>query len=514
MDQKIKELAGSKLMLGVPGTLTDGEVADLFEETHAAGLIIFRRNFVGAQKFKLFLQNLESRLGRRLIVAVDHEGGRVIHLNEGVTFFPDNLTLGQSGREDWAERQGQIEAAELRRLGIDLNLAPTLDVLTAAYSPNIGIRSYGADPALVARLGSARIRGMRSRGLAACAKHFPGQGQSSLDAHLDLPVLETTLEEFEAIHKIPFVAAIEAGVDAIMTSHPVYPRLEDGVRQPATFSRRLVHEFLREDLGFQGLILSDDLEMGALKNFGTVGEAAVRAAGAGHDLILICSDVNAAREAAQHLQTAIREKKLPVEELEAGAERLKRFIQARPERFSSSEAFAEPEGAVLAAKIAGEGIAKAAAGSMQGTELHFEKGDVPTVIYPDLAPLAERIAMEADMLDLRSWLSRELQRLGVREADLRRVSLDPDAGEIENLTKALPNTRKIIYLCFDPHLYPGSKQLLNRIESAGEAAVIFLRDPYGPGCLSRATPYVRAFGFRKAQMAAAFRVLFRKTVTV
>ncbi len=513
MDQKIKELAGSKLMLGVPGTLTEGEVAALFEETQAAGLIIFRRNFQDAQKFKRFLQNLESRLGRRLIVAVDHEGGRVVHLNEGVTFFPDNLTLGQSGREDWAERQGQIGAAELRRLGLDLNLAPTLDVLTAAYSPNIGIRSYGADPALVARLGSARIRGMRSRGLAACAKHFPGQGQSSLDAHLDLPVLETTTEEFEAIHKIPFVAAMEAGVDATMTSHPVYPRLEDGVRQPATFSRRLVHEFLREDLGFQGLILSDDLEMGALKNFGTIGESAVRAAAAGHDLILICSDISAAREAAQHLQQAIVEKQLPSEELEASAERLKRFIHARPERFSAPEAFAESEGAILAAKIAGEGVAKAAVESLRRLGPSFEKGDSLTVIYPDLTFLAERIAMEADTLDLGSWLARELQGLGVCGADLRRSSLDPNENEIQTLTGGL-GARKVLYLCFDPHLYPGSKQLLNRIESAGEAAVIFLRDPYGPDCLSCETPYVRAFGFRKVQFAAALRCLLRKTALV
>ncbi len=511
MDQQIKELAGSKLMLGVPGAMAKGEVAALFEETHAAGLIVFRRNFQGAKAFREFLQYLEARLGRRLIVAVDHEGGRVIHLAEGVTFFPDNLLLGQSGREDWAERQGQIEAAELRRLGIDLNLAPTLDVLTAAYSPNIGVRSYGSDAALVARLGGARIRGMQSQGLSACAKHFPGQGQSSLDAHLDLPVLETTRQEFEAVHKLPFAAAIRAGVDAIMTSHPVYPRLEEGRKLPATFSRRIVHDFLREELSFKGLILSDDLEMGALKNFGSIGDCAVRAVAAGHDLVLICSDELGARSAASGLQAAIHAGILSREALEASAERVRLFCHKRPSRFSMSEAFAEPGGTALAAQMADRGISEAARAQLKSVESWGDSPAPLTVLYPDFSPLISRMAMEKETLDPQTWILPALQAWGVQKVSLQTVSLDPDAQESQKIAERLAySTDRILYLCFDPHLYPGSKLLLNRLEETGRLAVIFLRDPYGRDCLLRPTPYLCAFGFRKVQIEAAFKTVFTR----
>ena len=274
-------------MIGLRGpTLSDADVR-LFHDTRAAGLILYRRNFESPAGLATLLDTLEAALGRRLLVATDHEGGRIVMLGRGVTIFPDNLALGTAGEEAFAFRQGHIEARELRRLGIDLNLGPCLDVLTERYSPNIGIRSYGKDPKIVARYGVARIRGMASAGLSACAKHFPGKGHSPLDAHLKLPTIDSTPDEMRATHLPPFVEAIAAGIEAVMTSHPVYPKLDpSGV--PATFSRRLVGDWLRGELGFGGVIVSDDLEMGAVSETCPIGEATVRAAAAGHDLLLVC----------------------------------------------------------------------------------------------------------------------------------------------------------------------------------------------------------------------------------
>ncbi|MCM8776386.1 MAG: beta-N-acetylhexosaminidase, partial [Candidatus Omnitrophica bacterium] len=277
----LEERVGQKLMFGISGTAVTGEIVKIFRKTHAGGLILFRRNFKTAPQSKSLIENLESALGRRLLVAVDHEGGRVVHLGEAVTLFPSNLTLGATGNEDYARRQGEIEAVELKRLGLDINLAPCLDVLTETFSPNIGIRSYGRDPELVARLGRARIQAMQTGGISACAKHFPGQGHSPLDAHLKLPCLDTSLEEMRRVHLRPFAEAIQAGVDLVMSSHPVYSQL-DPTGVPATFSRRIVHDCLRKELGFQNVIISDDLEMGALKGICPIGEAACRTAQAGH----------------------------------------------------------------------------------------------------------------------------------------------------------------------------------------------------------------------------------------
>src|SRR5713101_3808514 len=179
-------------MIGLPGAALRDEDIRLFRDTHAAGLILYRRNFESPAQLLKLLGDLESALGRRLLVATDHEGGRIVMLGRGVTIFPDNLAVGTAGEETFAHREGLIEARELRRLGIDVNLGPVLDVLTERYSPNIGIRSYGKDPKIVSRYGVARIRGMASSGLSACAKHFPGKGHSPLDAHLKLPTIDST----------------------------------------------------------------------------------------------------------------------------------------------------------------------------------------------------------------------------------------------------------------------------------------------------------------------------------
>jgi beta-N-acetylhexosaminidase len=283
----LEAMVGRRLVLGLPGPdATDADIR-LFRDTGAGGLILYRRNSARPDRLRAMLTRLESALGRRLLIATDHEGGRIVMLGSGVTVFPDNLAAGTAADEALVHRQGWIEGRELRRLGVDVNFAPVLDVLTDAYSPNIGIRSYGKDPALVARLGAARIAGMQSAGLSACAKHFPGKGHAPVDAHVALPVIESDWGEMHALHLAPFLTAIEAGVDCVMTSHPLYPRLDPAPGTPATFSRLIVAEYLRGEVGYRGVIASDDLEMGAIGALCPIGDAAVWAAAAAHDLLLV-----------------------------------------------------------------------------------------------------------------------------------------------------------------------------------------------------------------------------------
>src|SRR3989441_8279231 len=194
-------------MFGLPGPVLREEDIALFRDTRAAGLILYRRNFESPEQLATLITRLETSLGRRLLVATDHEGGRVIMLGRGVTIFPDNLAVGAAGEGAVAFRQGLIEARQLRRLGVGPNLAPVLDVLTERYSPNIGIRSYGKDPSIVSRFGAARIRGMQAAGVSACAKHFPGKGHAPVDAHLGLPVIDSDCGAMHATHLPPFLEA-------------------------------------------------------------------------------------------------------------------------------------------------------------------------------------------------------------------------------------------------------------------------------------------------------------------
>lgn len=323
--RSLETLIGARLAVGFHGTAATGDLVRQLRQTHAQSLVMFSRNFVSAEQCRALLRDLEEALGRRLLVMVDHEGGRVVRFTQGVTVFPAALTIGQTQEPAAVERQGAIEADELKRLGVRVNLAPCVDVIVEGSDPVIGERSYGSDPMRVAAFGVARIRGLQAHGVAACAKHFPGLGAVPRDPHKMLPTIPLTWEAMTRVHLPPFRSAIEAGVAMVMSSHVCYPALGDAPGLPATFSRRLIQERLRQQLGFTGVIATDDLEMGALRACGTIGDAAVWATEAGHDLLLICSDLSAASEVIHRLSNSYQDNKLSQSNLEASVERIRRM---------------------------------------------------------------------------------------------------------------------------------------------------------------------------------------------
>ena len=322
MTVDLPTLIGARLAVGFRGAEATAELIDALRRLRAQSLVVFSRNVASASQFTRLIRQLEEGVGHPLWVMVDHEGGRVIRFADGVTRFPDARSIGRAHDPSQVERQGATEAEELRRLGVRVNLAPCVDVLVPGSDPVIGDRSYGEDPGLVAALGAARIRGLQTHGVAACAKHFPGLGAVPRDPHRLLPTIVLDQAAMDAVHLPPFAAAIQAGVTMVMSSHVCYPNLGEPAGLPATFSRRLIHELLRRRLGFDGLILTDDLEMGALRSFGSIGEAAVRATEAGHDLLLVCSDLQSSQDVVQSLESAYRRGRLSMEELTISAQRI------------------------------------------------------------------------------------------------------------------------------------------------------------------------------------------------
>src|ERR1700733_12761375 len=177
-------------MFGAYGTKPSRDAVALFKATNASGLLLLARNIETPAQTKAFVEELEQRVGRPLLVAIDHEGGWVLRFQSGMTAFPGNAALGRTRDADLAYAVGRQMARELAPLGIRMNLAPVLDVATEDYNPGIGIRSFGSDARLVGRLGAAFTRGMQQHGISACAKHFPGKGAATVDAHLDLPTIK------------------------------------------------------------------------------------------------------------------------------------------------------------------------------------------------------------------------------------------------------------------------------------------------------------------------------------
>jgi beta-N-acetylhexosaminidase len=493
------EMVGRRLMFGLPGPdATDADIR-LFRDTGAGGLILYRRNSESPERLHRLLARLEAALGRRLLVATDHEGGRIIMLGQGVTIFPDSLAAAAAGEVAFVNRQGLFEGRELRRLGVDVNFAPVLDVLTERYSPNIGIRSYGKDPALVARLGAARIRGLQSAGVSACAKHFPGKGHAPVDAHLALPVIESGWGEMHASHLVPFLAAVEAGVDCLMTSHPLYPGLDPTPRTPATFSRLIVEEYLRDQVGYRGVILSDDLEMGAVAELCPVGEAAVKAAAAGHDLLLVCHTEAAQRAAHAALFDAYRKGALPLRGLEQSVTRLDALRAKRTARFEGGEPRPERDGEPLAKALAARAVTFVAP-SPDGWRAALN-GRV-AVVFPRLSALADRITVEPAMLDEARYVRHAAAPYGIEPA-VEVVGVEPAEAEIERARAAASTADATVLFLYDAHVYPSNRALLDALQSAARRLVVVLmRDPYDAEYLAPGVAGITAYGWRRCQLDA------------
>jgi beta-N-acetylhexosaminidase len=258
------------------------------------GVVLFAGNIADRDQLGELVADIRSA-GDDVVVAVDEEGGDVTRLHAATGApHPGNLALGAVDDTALTARVGAAIGAELAALGINLNLAPVADVNTNPDNPIIGTRSFGADPDRVAAHVVAYLTGLQSTGVAACAKHFPGHGDTAVDSHLALPTVAGDLEP----HLVPFRAAIAAGVRAVLTAHVVYPGLCDG---PATLSRAVLTGLLRDELGFGGAVVTDSMTMSAIAGGVGVAEGAAQALAAGADLVCMTGDFRLQREVRDHL---------------------------------------------------------------------------------------------------------------------------------------------------------------------------------------------------------------------
>jgi beta-N-acetylhexosaminidase len=333
-------LAGQCLMIGFEGLQPSAEVRQLLREHAVGGVILFARNVAEPQQLAVLvgeLQEIASAVGHELplLVGVDQEGGRVARLRGAWTEWPPMRTLGRIGSDELARRVGAALAEQLAPCGIHLDFAPVVDVDTNPRNPVIGDRSLGDDPALVARLGAALIEGLQGGSVAACAKHFPGHGDTELDSHLALPAVDHSPERLEDVELRPFRAAVAAQVASVMTAHVVVRALD--AESPATLSPRIARGLLRTELGFGGVVVSDDLEMKAIASHWSAGAAAVRAIQAGCDLLLVCHSADAQAEAHEALVKAVEKQTIAFKDLEDAALRVRRLKERFVPRHSSPD---------------------------------------------------------------------------------------------------------------------------------------------------------------------------------
>jgi len=333
----IRRDIGQLLIGSLASTTITPELRSLAREFSLGGVILFSRNIEAPEQVAELSIDTQALAGEMpLWVSVDQEGGRVARLRKPFTEWPPMAVLGRSGSTELAARFAAALAAELKAVGITLDYAPVLDIHTNPKNPVIGDRALSEDAAMVARLGAAIIDELQRHGVAACGKHFPGHGDTSVDSHLELPLVEHPPDRIRRVECVPFREAIRTDVAFIMTAHVLVPSLDE--ERPATLSPRIVQDMLREELGYQGVILSDDLEMKAIARSYAVPEAAVQAIAAGCDGVLICSgDVEVQAATLEALVHAVEEGRIPFKRLEDALKRLRRA----KERFLAAEVAAQ-----------------------------------------------------------------------------------------------------------------------------------------------------------------------------
>jgi len=291
MSDDIERAAGQMLIAGFEGSAPEPPeaIAEALREGRIGGVIQFSRNVEDLEQvvgLNRRIHELGAEGDQRPFVAVDQEGGPVMRLREGMTAIPPMREVGESGDPGHIADVSQVIAGELRALGFNLNFAPVLDVDTHPDNPIIAERAFGDDPQFVARAGGAFLYGHNVAGVIPCGKHFPGHGDTETDSHHDLPVLMHAPQRLEQIELIPFETAVGAGIPMIMTAHLLLPAL-DTVR-PATFSPEIIDGLLREQLGFDGVVVTDDLEMQAVADRYDIEEMIELGLATSVDLFLVC----------------------------------------------------------------------------------------------------------------------------------------------------------------------------------------------------------------------------------
>ena len=285
----IDEKIGQMVMASVEGYSLDANGEDLINKYNVGGFIVLGENVRDTEQLQALVNSLKSANSKNklpLFISTDEEGGRVSRMPDEFKDLPSNRSIGKTGSSEFALNIGKLISEELISFGINMDFAPVLDINSNPKNTVIGDRSFGPDANIVARLGTQEMKGMQSKNIISVVKHFPGHGDTSVDSHVGLPVINNDADRLKGFELVPFASAIENNTDGIMIAHILLPKIDSD--NPASMSKTIITDMLRDEMDFKGIVITDDMTMGAIVKNYNIGEAAVRSINAGSDIILVC----------------------------------------------------------------------------------------------------------------------------------------------------------------------------------------------------------------------------------
>jgi len=504
-EMTLEEKIGQLVMAGFHGTSPSPEITRLIRDHHLGGVLLFSRNIASPTQTARLVSLLQSlareKGGPNLLVAIDQEGGLVARIRKGAAVHPGNMALGSVGEASLARLAGVVTGAELRAMGVNMNLAPVMDVNINPMNPVIGVRSFGEDTACVSRLGVAMIRGLQQSRVVATAKHFPGHGDTSVDPHYSLPTVEHGLDRLRMVELRPFEAAIRAGVRAVMVSHISFPAVEDQRDLPASLSERVVSGLLRREMGFFRLILTDCMEMKAVSDRFEAGEAAVRAVRAGADLVLISHSFFRQVESLKALCDAVEVGELQMERIDRSVRRV------LEEKFW------------LAGIESSERQVKRRVGSKKHLAIvrRFGRKAVtllrnPAAVLPFRRPSTRKVLCVACMKDDGDLepLSRVFSDEAPKELKVARMKLpvNPGTDDVRRAIQHGQGVDAVVVATTRADLHPGQAGLLGLLgDSSIPLVVISTREPYDLTCAPANASLIACYSHAKSSLLGVCDVL-------
>lgn len=319
----IDEKIGQLIIAGFDGTTVNDELRSLILEKYVGGVILFSKNVESASQV-VALNNEIKEINKvnksPIFISVDEEGGLVSRMPSEFKDIPTNSDIAKYDDEDLSYNIGKVIGEEISSLGFNMDFAPVLDINSNPNNPVIGDRSFGDNEAIVSKLGIATMKGLKDSNVIASVKHFPGHGDTSVDSHVGLPVVEHDLERLKSFELVPFKKAIDAGADMVMVSHIMLPKIDE--KEPATLSKTIITDILRKDMNYNGVVVTDDMTMGAIINNYDIGEAAVKSINAGVDIVMVCHQYENVIKVIDAIKEAVKNGTITEERLDKSVERI------------------------------------------------------------------------------------------------------------------------------------------------------------------------------------------------